>query len=330
MAKGKQVRSKKASPPPSPPPIDETAAQDSDSDDSVSSGFLTQSHIEESHAAPSQSNLKTTITESTENPVSNFESSNKNPPLLSRDPSRSSSNSLDSEDEQRTRPSDSRKRTVGSSSTISDKTGSHSKIQPINSKSDMNESQSRKRKNSSPSPISSNITTNLSKHPTARKSTAPPVRRQSFVPDNIRAGRAVAISSKAPRSSVATKTPRNIVPAKKSQPKSPAGISKRKFRPGTRALKEIRKYQKSSDLLIPSLPFSRLIREVAQSVLGSSMPDIRFQSAAILALQEAAEAYLVTLFEDTVLCAIHARRVTIMPRDMQLARRIRGDRTEPW
>ena len=113
------------------------------------------------------------------------------------------------------------------------------------------------------------------------------------------------------------------------KPKSPGSI-KNKYRAGTRALKEIRKYQKGCDLLIPALPFSRLIREVAQSVLGYSMPDVRFQSAAIMALQEAAEAYLVTLFEDTVLCAIHAKRVTIMPRDMQLARRIRGDRTEPW
>ena len=53
--------------------------------------------------------------------------------------------------------------------------------------------------------------------------------------------------------------------------------------------------------------------------------DMRFQSAAIMALQEAAEAYLVTLFEDTLLCAIHAKRVTVMPKDMQLARRIRGE-----
>jgi len=103
-----------------------------------------------------------------------------------------------------------------------------------------------------------------------------------------------------------------------------------KFRPGTKALREIRKYQKSSDLLIPAMPFSRLIREIVQSVLGYNTPEFRFQSAALVALQEAAEAYLVHLFEDTVLCAIHAKRVTIMPRDMQLARRLRGDRTKPW
>ena len=96
----------------------------------------------------------------------------------------------------------------------------------------------------------------------------------------------------------------------------------RRFRPGTRALKEIRKFQKSTNLLIPKLPFSRLIRECA---LEFCSKDMRFQSAAIMALQEAAEAYLVTLFEDSVLCAIHAKRVTVMPRDMHLARRIRGD-----
>merc|ERR1719508_172031 len=172
-----------------------------------------------------------------------------------------------------------------------------------------------------------------SKHPTARKSTAPPVRRQSFVPANLKAGKKTPIAKKAPRTNpTAKKTPRNSVGANntsKSKPKSPA-TNKRRYRPGTLALKEIRRYQKSCDLLIPKLPFSRLIRDVTQTMLGSSMPDIRFQSSAILALQEAAEAYLVTLFEDTMLLAIHAKRVTIMPKDMQLARRIRGDRTEPW
>ena len=103
-----------------------------------------------------------------------------------------------------------------------------------------------------------------------------------------------------------------------------AGIKKpKRFRPGTVALREIRRYQKSTELLIRKLPFNRLVREVAQDF----KTDLRFQSAAIKALQEAAEAYLVNLFEDTNLCAIHAKRVTILPKDMQLARRIRGDRT---
>lgn len=71
------------------------------------------------------------------------------------------------------------------------------------------------------------------------------------------------------------------------------------------------------------LPFQRLVREIAQDF----KTDLRFQSSAIGALQEAAEAYLVSLFEDTNLCAIHAKRVTIMPKDIQLARRIRGERS---
>ena len=88
------------------------------------------------------------------------------------------------------------------------------------------------------------------------------------------------------------------------------------------ALREIRKYQKSTELLIRKLPFQRLVREIASDF----KTDVRFQSAAILALQEAAEAYLVGLFEDTNLAAIHAKRVTIQPKDMSLARRIRGER----
>lgn len=94
-----------------------------------------------------------------------------------------------------------------------------------------------------------------------------------------------------------------------------------RYRPGTVALREIRKYQKSSDLLLRKLPFQRMVREIAQEFRA----DLRFQSSAILALQEASEAYLVGLFEDTNLCAIHAKRVTIMPKDMALARRIRGE-----
>ena len=96
-----------------------------------------------------------------------------------------------------------------------------------------------------------------------------------------------------------------------------------RYRPGTVALREIRKYQKSTDLLIRKAPFQRLVKEIAQEFKS----DLRFQSTAVLALQEAAEAYLVGLFEDMNACAIHAKRVTIMPKDMQLARRIRGERS---
>jgi histone H3 len=95
-----------------------------------------------------------------------------------------------------------------------------------------------------------------------------------------------------------------------------------RYRPGTVALREIRKYQKSVELLIRRAPFQRLVKEVAQDF----KTDLRFEKDAILAIQEAAEAYLVGLFEDTNLCAIHSKRVTIMPKDIQLARRIRGER----
>ena len=95
-----------------------------------------------------------------------------------------------------------------------------------------------------------------------------------------------------------------------------------RYRPGTVALREIRRYQKSTDLLIRKAPFQKLVREIVQD-FGL---DLRFQSTAVLALQEAREAYLIGLLEDTNLCAIHAKRVTIMPRDVLLARRIRGER----
>ena len=95
-----------------------------------------------------------------------------------------------------------------------------------------------------------------------------------------------------------------------------------RYHPGTVALREIRRYQKSMELLIRKLPFAPLVREIAQDF----KTDMQFQREAIAALQEAAEAYLVGLFEDTNLCAIHAKRVTIMPKDIQLARQIRGER----
>ena len=137
---------------------------------------------------------------------------------------------------------------------------------------------------------------------------------------------------KAPRKQLATKAARKSAPAT-------GGVKKpHRYRPGTVALREIRRYQKSTELLIRKLPFQRLVREIAQDF----KTDLRFQSSAVLgelwfqlflytdvsfsALQEAAEAYLVGLFEDTNLCAIHAKRVTIMPKDIQLARRIRGER----
>ena len=103
-------------------------------------------------------------------------------------------------------------------------------------------------------------------------------------------------------------------------------VPKKRIRPGLRALQEIRKYQTSTNLLIPKAPFQRLVREVLQSVTTGETT-FRLQPMAVLAIQEASEAYLTGLFDDTNLCAIHGKRVTIMPKDLHLARRIRGERS---
>ena len=126
------------------------------------------------------------------------------------------------------------------------------------------------------------------------------------------------------RKSTGGKAPRKQLAVKAARKSAPVvgGVRKpHRFRPGTVALREIRKYQKNTELLIRKLPFQRLVREIASDF---NRPDLRFQSSAVLALQEASESYLVGLFEDSNLCAIHAKRVTIMPKDMQLARRIRS------
>lgn len=131
-------------------------------------------------------------------------------------------------------------------------------------------------------------------------------------------------ASKQPRKTVAGKGPRKTVAAKSARKTvaQPAGEKrKHRFHPGTVALREIRRYQKSTDLLIRKLPFQRLVREIAQDF----KTDLRFQASAIAALQEASEAYLVGVFEDTNLCAIHAKRVTVMPKDVTLALRVRGE-----
>ncbi|KAJ8587440.1 histone-fold-containing protein [Rhizopogon salebrosus TDB-379] len=145
------------------------------------------------------------------------------------------------------------------------------------------------------------------KQPTARKSTG----REKPAPASVR--------SKGKRQSDA------------DEEEQGAQRKKRRYRPGTLALREIRKYQRSTDLLLRRLPFSRVVREIALDMMtdtnyNMAETGLRWQSSAILALQEATEAFLVHLFEDANLCAIHAKRVTIMQRDIQLARRIRG----PW
>ena len=132
---------------------------------------------------------------------------------------------------------------------------------------------------------------------------------------------------KAPKTPLANKAKNKTAPLNQGCLRSfNGGIRKpHRFRPGTVALREIRKFQTSTTLLIRKLPFQRLVREIASDF----KTDLMFQSQAILALQEASEAYLVGLFEDANLVAINAtgKRVTIMPKDIQLARRIRGERT---
>ena len=114
-------------------------------------------------------------------------------------------------------------------------------------------------------------------------------------------------------------------PAKAGRKTAPAkgGVAprKQKWRPGTVALRDIRRYQKSTRTLMQRLPFQRLVRELARE----HNAELRFQASALLALQEATESYLVGLFEDVNLCALHAGRVTIMSKDLHLARRIRGE-----
>jgi histone H3 len=123
---------------------------------------------------------------------------------------------------------------------------------------------------------------------------------------------------KLPRKQLATKAARKSAPAA-------GGVKKpHRYRPGTVALREIRRYQKSYDLLIPKAPYMRFFREILQD----KKSEMRIQAAASLAAQEMSEAVLVQRFEDSNLCAIHAKRVTIMPKDLQLAQRIQRNPLE--
>ena len=152
-----------------------------------------------------------------------------------------------------------------------------------------------------------------------------PARVEAVTKKSVRRGPLVAIARKEPRNFRKGQGRQGARRRGGGSTGGPRCATKRKhrYRPGTLALREIRHYQKKTDLLIRKAPFARLVKEIAQEL----MVEIRFRGSAISALQEAAEAYLVGLFEDTNLCAIHAKRITIMPRDIQLARRIRGERT---
>ena len=138
-------------------------------------------------------------------------------------------------------------------------------------------------------------------------------------------GASVPVARKEPRKPQRGRGCQGACKRSENSVRVPQHATKRKhrYRPGTLALCEIRHYQKKTNLLIKRTPFARLVREIAQGYIQ----ELRFQNSAISALQEAAEAYLVGLLEDTNLCAIHAKRITIMPRDIQLARCIRGERT---
>lgn len=156
--------------------------------------------------------------------------------------------------------------------------------------------------------------------------TSSALRRQREREEQIGRGRTIQRSANSSRQTSATMREIGLY---RNQPGDPpttttsGTTAKRRYRPGTKALREIRQYQKTSDLLIRKLPFARLVKEVAENYIGVDY-GLRWQSNAVLALQEACEAYLVHLLEDTNLCAIHAKRVTIMQKDIQLARRIRG------
>jgi histone H3 len=121
---------------------------------------------------------------------------------------------------------------------------------------------------------------------------------------------------KAPRIHLATIAARKLA-------RHTGGVKKpHRYRPGTVTIREIHKYQKNTDLLIRKAPFQRLVKEIATDFKS----DLQMQSTALLALQEASEAYLVCLFEDSNDCAIHAKHVTIMPKDIRLAQCIRCER----
>ena len=119
----------------------------------------------------------------------------------------------------------------------------------------------------------------------------------------------------------------NVPPksASNSQPEVDKTVpkKKRRFKPGTKALMEIRKYQKGTDVVIPKRAFQRLVREIAKDF----KTDLCFTAPSLNALQEATEYYLIGLLDDSNICAIHSKRVTVSPKDVQLALRIRGERS---
>lgn len=143
----------------------------------------------------------------------------------------------------------------------------------------------------------------------------------SKMPSKAKVSKAAKTAKSSTKKTMATATQSQKSKNPKSATQSQAEGRKRRFKAGTVALREIKQYQKSTDLLLPRAPFQRLVREIT----GAVDPDLRFAPQALIAIQEAAEAYLTGVFEDAQLCAIHANRVTVQKKDLDLARRIRGD-----
>jgi len=133
--------------------------------------------------------------------------------------------------------------------------------------------------------------------------------------------RTKALATKTGKAAKPEKQPMKKV-AKVSKEAVEGEMNKKRLRPGQKALREIRKYQKGTSLVIRRAPFQRLVREIAKDV----MPDCKFSPNTLMALQECTEMYICGLFEDSQLCCVHAKRVTLFKKDMELAKRIRGDK----
>ncbi|KAG2433552.1 hypothetical protein HYH02_012669 [Chlamydomonas schloesseri] len=145
-------------------------------------------------------------------------------------------------------------------------------------------------------------------------------------PERVETGRVGPTKSPARRAPPPPRGRGATLPVARKKPAPvPPPKPKRRVRRGTVALREIRKYQKSTELLIRRAPFQRLVREIANKGAPGGQAEFRWRADALEALQEAAEAHLIAMLEDSNLCAIHAKRVTIMPKDMQLAKRLRRE-----
>ncbi|EOA37142.1 hypothetical protein CARUB_v10010436mg [Capsella rubella] len=142
-----------------------------------------------------------------------------------------------------------------------------------------------------------------------------------------REGVDAAAQQPTPATSPATAKKKGAKRARFGRPQASQKKKPYRYRPGTVALREIRHYQKGTSLLIPAAAFIRQVRSITNAVAPREVN--RWTAEALVALQEAAEDFLVGLFSDSMLCAIHARRVTLMRKDFDLARRL-GGKGRPW